>query len=299
MLADTPFEAQPFLTTGMQRNSPPKTALLPAEQRKKMLIFAEQVIIPARQQDRQQLVRNLAEIARRSPNWEVLIKPRVAPNEATFHRGDHHISQTVQETLGHPPTNLQIDYRPLPELLQEARLMATVSSTALFDALDYGCKPVVMAEFGNLPRSGGHVFAGSGVCLHFDTQTDLDSLEERLDWPDPSWLEWVGYGKTHQPAKLLETIQDWKERQGWVPAPLDLETPGYVVNAHNLSFNQLRCSAERAIRARNFAEAEANLELARLIRPDHRNVKRRLVAVRRQNSLARRLGLLLSPGFKG
>ena len=31
------------------------------------------------------MVRILADLARRSPNWEVLIKPRIAPDEATFH----------------------------------------------------------------------------------------------------------------------------------------------------------------------------------------------------------------------
>jgi hypothetical protein len=137
------------------------------------------------------------------------------------------------------------------------------------------------------------------VCHYFDKLTDLDSLEEQLEWPNPYWLEWVGYGKTHQPAKLLEFIQDWKERQGSMSAPIDLEQPGYVVNSHNMSFNQLRNSAEKAIRARQFGEAAASLELAQLIRPDHRNVRRRLVALRRNHWIARRLGLLLSPRFNG
>jgi len=299
MLADTPFAAQPVLTTGLQRNSPSTTRQMPAEQRRPRLVFAEQVVIPAMPQERQRMVRILAELARRSPDWEVLIKPRVAPHEATFHRSGTHISQTIQDTLGHPPANLQLDYRPLPELLQEARLLATVSSTALFDALDYGCKPVVMADFGILPGTGSHVFAGSGVCRHFDSLADLDSLETELPWPDRGWLEWMGYGQTHQPLQLLEAIQRWQQRHDTAPEPLDLERPGYVVNAHNLSFNQLRLSAERAIQARQWSEAAAWLELAQLLRPEHRNVKRRLTAVQCSGRLARRLRLILSPGFKG
>ena len=75
----------------------------------------------------------------------------MAPDEATFHSVDLHISETLQQCLGHAPSNLKLDYRPLPELLRQARLMATVSSTAFFDALDLGCKPVVMADFGSIP----------------------------------------------------------------------------------------------------------------------------------------------------
>jgi hypothetical protein len=297
LVADTPFADQPVLTTGLQRN-PTQTALLPAEQRPRRMVFAEQVVIPASSTERQRMVRILAEVARRSPDWEVLIKPRVAPGEATFHRAGYHISQTLQDTLGHPPANLRLDYRPLPELLQEARLMATVSSTALFDALDYGCKPVVMADFGALPKSGVHVFTGSGVCRHFDSLADLDSLETELPWPDPAWLEWLGYGDTHQPLQLLNTIQRSSRLDVKTHEPFELESPGYTVNSSNVSFNQLRLSAESAIRALRYDEAAAWLELAQMLRPDHRNVKRRLRAVRTNNLLARRLRLALSPGFK-
>jgi len=72
-----------------------------------------------------------------------------------------------------------------------------------------------------------------------------------------------------------------------------------VVNAHNLSFNQLRRSAERAIQARQWSEAAAWLERAQLLRPEHRNVRRRLTAVRCSGRLTRRLKLVLSTGFKG
>ena len=297
LVADTPFADQPVLTTGLQRN-PTQTALLPAEHRPRRMVFAEQVVIPASSTERQRMVRILAEVARRSPDWEVLIKPRVAPSEATFHHAGYHISQTLQDTLGHPPANLRLDYRPLPELLQEARLMATVSSTALFDALDYGCKPVVMADFGALPESGVHVFTGSGVCKHFNSLPDLDSLETELPWPDPAWLEWLGYSDTHQPLQLLNTIQRSSRLDVKTHEPFELESPGYAVNSNNVSFNQLRLSAERAIRAFRYDEAAAWLELAQILRPDHRNVKRRLRSVRTNNRLARRLRLALSPGFK-
>ena len=59
-----------------------------------------------------------------------MIKPRVSPEERTFHKVEKHISKTLQEALGRPPANLVISYDNLADLLRESRLMATVSSTA-------------------------------------------------------------------------------------------------------------------------------------------------------------------------
>ncbi len=47
-----------------------------------------------------------------------------------------------------PPTNLRLDYRPLPVLLKQARLLATLSSTAFFDALDFGCRAIAISDLG-------------------------------------------------------------------------------------------------------------------------------------------------------
>ena len=42
------------------------------------------------------MVRILAGLAERSPQWELLIKPRIAPGQATFHDVETHISSTVR-----------------------------------------------------------------------------------------------------------------------------------------------------------------------------------------------------------
>ena len=92
-------------------------------------MFAEQVIMPASTSERPGSC-VFSDLANRSPNWEVLIKPRIAPGDATFHDVDTHISTTLKQSLGVPPANLRLDYRPLPVLLKQARLLATLSSTA-------------------------------------------------------------------------------------------------------------------------------------------------------------------------
>jgi hypothetical protein len=205
-----------------------------------------------------------------------------------------HISHTLREALGSPPANLQLSYAPLPELLRQSRLLATVSSTALFDALDLGCQPVVMADFGLRQELGTPFFAGSGLLRRFSDAEDLDDLEQGLA-VEPAWLEWVGYHPSFSAANLLQALEPWAAA---APAPLPLQQPGYAINAADLSANALRRGAENAIRSRDYAEAARLLEIAQLQRPDHRNIRRRLRAVRCSNRLLRRLALLVTPGFR-
>ena len=284
MLEGSPFAGQRTVLTGLHRQEISDDQLLDQEQRRKQLVFAEQVVMPSSPADRAEMVRILADLARRSPDWEVLIKPRIAPGETTFHSITDHISTTLLQALGHPPDNLRFDYRPLPDLLRQARLMATISSTAFFDALDMGCRPLVMADFGIAPSSGSHVFAGSGVWRTLAEVEDLDALDQELPLPDPTWLAWMGYGTDAGPAALIRALQALKQDP---PAVIN-ESPGHMSNA-NLSFTQLRRSAEEAIVAKNWEEARSLLMLATLLRPKHRNAARRLWAVQWPNRLMRRL----------
>ena len=233
------------------------------------------------------MVRILADLAERSPDWELLIKPRIAPGDATFHDVDTHISATVRSTLGVPPTNLRLDYRPLPELLQKARWMATLSSTAFFDALDFGCSPVVMADLGMNPRYGGHVFAGSGVWRALANISDLDALEQEHPCPDPEWLAWMGYSDPGGPDALLEAIRQLP------PPSVAPSVPGYLANAKS-SFNQLRLGAEAAIAIADWQEARELLKQAAQMRPQHRGVAQRRLAVARSNPLLRAILLRIT-----
>jgi len=290
LLRHTPFSGQRTVLTGLGRQRPQA----PGSERPRRMVFAEQVVMPAALAERRRLVRILGRLARRSPEWELLIKPRVAPHESTFHAVDTHISHTLRDTLGSPPANLQLSYAPLPKLLAQSRLLGTVSSTALFDALDLGCRAVVMDDFGLRPDLGTPFFAGSGLLRSLATADDLDSLAAAAD-PDPAWLHWVGYHPQFSPANLLEAL---RELQTHPLPPLQLSQPGYVVNAADLSTNQLRRGAETAIRCGDLEEATRLLEMAQLQRPDNRNISRRLAALRLRPALLRRLALLVPPRFR-
>lgn len=291
MLRHTPFAGQPTVLTGLNR----QRGVDSRGERLNRLVFTEQVVMPADAAERRRLVRSLAALARRSPDWQVLIKPRVAPHESTFHSVDTHIGQTLVEALGSPPANLRISYEPLAALLASSRVMATVSSTAFFDALDLGCKPVVLADFGLRHDLGTPFFAGSGVLRRLESAADLESLAAGPD-PDPDWLEWVGYHPRFTAENLLEALEQLAaEARRAEPV---LQHPGYVINAAELATNQLRRAAEAALGRRDLEEAVRLLEIAQLQRPDHRNIARRLAAMRIANPIARRLALLVTPRFR-
>ena len=167
--------------------------------------------------------------------------------------------------------------------------MATISSTAFFDALDMGCRPLVMADFGINPANGSHVFAGSGVWRCLDQVEDLDALDRSLPSPDADWLAWMGYGTNLDPVELIEALGQLRAD----PPERLSTTSGYLSNA-NLSFTQLRRDAEHAIRQQNWEEAQSLLQLGNLMRPTHRNVARRLRAVQQRNRIIRRLLLIFS-----
>lgn len=288
LVAGTPFAHQRTVLTGLRRNAP-STDLIPLGERPRRLVFAEQVIMPASAGERARLVRLLSDLALRSPNWEVVIKPRIAPGDATFHDVDTHISTTLKESLGVPPANLRLDYRPLPDLLKQTRLLATLSSTAFFDALDFDCGVIAISDLGLQPNYGCHIFAGSGVWRSLEGITSLDDLEANNTSPDPRWLEWMGYGQQFSFSALLEVLHAEKSQ----PRATLPTTIGYPGNDQS-SFSQLRLGAEAAIASGDWTSAREMLCQAALMRPLHRGVSRRYWAVRQSNPLLRRIALLIS-----
>ena len=286
LVANTPFANQRTVLTGLQRNqvsaNDPQTSEKP-----KQMVFAEQVVMPATAGERAIMVRILADLADRSPDWKILIKPRISPGDATFHEVETHISTTVRQTLGVPPRNLDITYRPLPDLLRETRLLVTLSSTAFFDALDFGCRPMAMSDLGLNSAYGSHVFVGSGVWRCISEITDLNELDRNLPFPDQRWLQWMGYGPDFNPRKLLSALEKMEAAQ-----PSCLET-GYPASRQS-SFYQLRLGAEAAIATGDWHSARELLSQASQMRPHHRGVARRLATVTIRNPWLRRLGLMLS-----
>lgn len=214
-LQGSEFSGQSAVVVGLKRNPRPQETASRREGGGKLFVFAEQVVVPRWPLERKNLIETLARLARENPGWEVAVKARVKPKEQTFHEQPAPVERLV-ERLKDRPSNLVLTYEPLEHLLPRASLFATISSTALFDALDHGVPSFVAADFGLRNADGAHVFFSSGLRLRL---ADLSSLDDapRLT-PEPRWLERVGYGAGASPDALIDWIDAFDPASPLPPA---------------------------------------------------------------------------------
>lgn len=185
---------QPYLISGMSqskqnKSNEKKCTEAKTRNNRKQFVFAEQVVVPTTKSERRYLISQLLRIARTNPNWDILIKCRVRKNEKTFHEVKHHLEGLLRQ-FNNCPKNLQITYEPLPHLLKSATLFATISSTAIFEALSMGIPSIVIADFGVKNSHGTHVFSNCGVSTNLASIGDLSSFA--TSYPSEKWLNWVG-----------------------------------------------------------------------------------------------------------
>jgi len=156
---------------------------------RKSFVFAEQVVVPTTKAERRYLIFQLLRIATNNPDWDILIKCRVRRFEKTFHDVKHHMEGILRE-FKKRPENLKITYDNLPDLLDSATLFGTVSSTALFEALNKAVPSIVVSDFGVKNSHGTHVFSKSGLSTKLAHIENLSVLEKIR--PTKEWLNWVG-----------------------------------------------------------------------------------------------------------
>jgi hypothetical protein len=182
---------------------------------KKLFVFAEQVVVPRTLKEREALVATLARLAKASPGWDIALKARVRPDEQTFHSQPNHISKLLAAVRS-KPRNLFVTYKPLDELLERADLFATISSTALFDAFDYGVPSLVATDFGLRNADGAHVFFASGLLVRL---CDLPSLDDApIQPPDERWVRRMGYGEPYSPEALIDWLETFDPAQPMPPS---------------------------------------------------------------------------------
>jgi len=168
------------------------------------LVFVEQVAVPRTVSDRTYLIGQLCRLAKASPNWRIVVKPRVRPGEKTFRTGTEHVERTL-DRIKLDTANIHISYDPLSDLLSAAKCVLTVSSTAYFDALSFGCRPYIVSDFGVRNGDGTHAFIGSGTHVQLAGLTDLDRLP--LINPDQEWLTDLGFGPAYNSTDTYEILK--------------------------------------------------------------------------------------------
>lgn len=209
------------------------------------VLFADQPTVPAGADERRYLYQRLVDHARLHPERQVLLKPRHRPGEGTFHRMHHHPEDLLADCL---PTNFAVTYRPVPDLLDEADLLLTVSSTACLEAVDRGRRVALVLDLGVHERHGNHVFLDSGLLRTFD-QIDVDDLGS----PDPAWVDsWFG-GRDAPPAVTVVDRVEALLASGERPSRAALDSP-YLRGArerHRLTSEGSTPSAWQRRRARH------------------------------------------------
>lgn len=166
------------------------------------VVFADQPTVPDSPTDRLYVYRRLVAYARRHPERRVMLKPRHRRHgEGTIHRMHHHPEDLLAgDEL---PDNFSIDYRPIPQLLDEVDLLITMSSTACLEAVERGRRVALVLDLGVHERFGNQVFLDSGLLRTFD-QLENDDIGH----PDPAWVDsWFGGRETAPAIAIADRVE--------------------------------------------------------------------------------------------
>ncbi|WP_445395385.1 DUF6716 putative glycosyltransferase [Streptomyces sp. LE64] len=208
--------ALPFLDGAPYRRRDPYT-----------VVFAAQPSVPADRADRGYLLERLIRHARLHPDRRVLLKLRSRPGEHTTHVEESPYQKLVRGRA--TPDNLRLVYGHMGEVLDDADLLVTVSSTAALEALHRGVPTAVLTDLGVREALGNHHFVGSGCLTSWDR---IDAGGAPV--PDAGWVARQGV----PPATGPDPYQGARDRlaallDGPGPGPLSpyytaRSAPGYL-----------------------------------------------------------------------
>ena len=151
-----------------------------------LVIFFDQPSVPKTREEKFHIFEELSRLSVQHPNLEFCVKLRVSPKDATLHKGGQGTLAYLNEfnrklPPGRRPLKL-VDGSPRA-LIARSKLVLSVSSTALVEAIACGCPAMAIADFGIDEDYGVSYFVGSGI----------SGLLENLDLADPpgvavSWM---------------------------------------------------------------------------------------------------------------
>lgn len=173
----------PFLPNGTGPASP---ALFPTgDAPRNRVVFATQAKVPVEREERESILRALADLAARRPDLEVVVKLRARAHEQQTHRERHHYETLWQDLVaaGEVPADaVSFAGGSMREQLAHAVGFVTVSSTAALEAIAYDVPLLILSDFGVSAEMINLVFEGSGT---LGTLEELRKAEFRK--PDPQW----------------------------------------------------------------------------------------------------------------
>nr|BFE77843.1 hypothetical protein GCM10020093_004440 [Planobispora longispora] len=135
---------------------------VPATGPRDRVVFATQAKVPKRREERERILASLADLARRRPDLDVVVKLRALDGERQTHNERHHYQRLWRE-LGGDEDVLRFAAGPMHEHLAHAAGFVTVSSTAALEAIAQSVPLLVLSDFGVSAEMINLVFEGSGV----------------------------------------------------------------------------------------------------------------------------------------
>lgn len=149
------------------------------------IVFATQAIVPRALAERERLAAILVTVAEANPNLRVVLKVRALEGEPQTHVEEHPI-ETLFPTLR--PGNLIVASGPMREHLDRAVGFASVSSTAVMEAVAAGVPSLLLNDFGVSGELINEVFVGSGLLGTGDELVELRFRNVDDTWRDANYF---------------------------------------------------------------------------------------------------------------
>lgn len=151
------------------------------------VVFAAQAKFPVGCRQREQVLEALARTRRAHPDVAVVVKLRARAGEPQTHREEFPYDRLWEDLVARgsvAANEVRFVTGPMAGVLQPGTLLATVSSTAVLEAIDRGLPAIVLDDFGVGPGLYNEVFAGSGL---IGSLADVEALTVRH--ADGDWLQ--------------------------------------------------------------------------------------------------------------
>lgn len=134
------------------------------------IYFFEQVKIPETYSDRVYLLKKLIEYAKKNPETNIYIKPRVSIKEKTVHENKYPLEILLKKNFDKKtlPNNLLFSYESVADCFKNAKLVITISSTVAFEAIYNKIPVAIISDYGLRNEFANQEFLESGCLMTFE-----------------------------------------------------------------------------------------------------------------------------------
>jgi hypothetical protein len=184
-----------------------------SDQPRDRVVFAAQAKVPARKRQRIWLLEQLAETARRHPQWTVVVKVRGVGDEPQTHDELYPYDVLIGEVADRP-ANLVLESGSMREHLGRAAALVSVSSTALLEAIAAGVPCLALTDFGVDAQQINTVFLDSAVLGASDELVTGQFHSPKAEWLDDNYF----HGREHDTwVAAVEELLEQRAAEGLAP----------------------------------------------------------------------------------